>query len=134
MTRHNYMYHTRTLLHVYIQPEPYILNIRLYIQLNSVGYKHDTLQDRYTHQWLEAAVVRARDAPGARQHLAAIFAPCFKPVTSSVAWVIGARGGLQFYREMTKTAHEPKRPIVLVQNGPQLGQKRPAARSKTARS
>ena len=34
--------------------------------------------------------------------------------------------------EMTKTAHEPKRPIVLVQNGSQLGQKRPAATSKTA--
>ena len=34
--------------------------------------------------------------------------------------------------EMTKTAHAPKRPIVLVQNGPQLGQKRPAATSKTA--
>jgi len=33
---------------------------------------------------------------------------------------------------MTKTAHKPKRPTVLVQNGPQLGQKRPATTSKTA--
>ena len=35
-------------------------------------------------------------------------------------------------REMTKTAHGPKRPIVLVQNGPRLHPKRPTATSKTA--
>jgi len=33
---------------------------------------------------------------------------------------------------MTKMAHEPKRPRVRLQNGPELGQKRPAATSKTA--